>query len=235
VIEALFLSLGDLGSSRILGVLIRSLIITLLIFLLLGIAMGWLLVGSDPCSLFRDDYACVLGGAGSSIGAIGLTALGIWFLFPAVALGVICAYVDRIAAIIEERHYPAAAANARPLGLGKGIVLGLRSGARVLIYNLLALPLYVILLFTGIGPLILFAFVNGIAFGRDLGELVAARHGDRPSRRAWLRASRGGRMAIGAVISALFMVPVANLLAPILGAAMTAHFYHRMHVSSGKI
>ena len=57
VIEALFLSLGDLGSSRILGVLIRSLIITLLIFLLLGIAMGWLLVGSDPCGDDRPSLS----------------------------------------------------------------------------------------------------------------------------------------------------------------------------------
>ncbi|KKC27495.1 EI24 domain-containing protein, partial [Sphingomonas sp. SRS2] len=93
--------------------------------------------------------------------------------------------------------------------------------------NLVALPFYVLLLVTGIGPLILFVLVNGAAFGRDLGEMVAARHGDRASRRAWLAGSRGGRMLIGSMVTALFLVPFANLIAPVLGVAMTTHFYMR--------
>lgn len=227
MIEIVLLSLADLTNPRILGILGRSLLVTLLIFVVLGIGLGWLLVGANPCRLV-GEYECVLGPSGSGIGAIILTALGLWFLFPAVALGVICSYVDRISAIVEARHYPLAAARARPMRLSGGIALGLRSTLRVLIYNLIALPLYIILLFTGVGALILFVFVNGLAFGRDLGEMVAARHGDRAGRRGWLRASRGGRMAVGAIVSAIFLIPFANLLAPVLGATMTTHLYHRM-------
>lgn len=226
MIEIIFLSIADLADTRIIRVLIRSLIVTLLIFLALGVALGWLLTGTDPCALI-GEYECVLDASASGIGAFALTLLGIWLLFPAIAIGVISTYVDQITAIIETRHYPQASQAARPLGLWSGALIGLRSAARVLIYNLLALPFYILLLLTGIGPIILFVIVNGIAFGRDLGEMVAARHGDRTSRRDWLRGSRGSRMVIGSAVTALFLAPFLNLLAPVLGAAMTTHLYHR--------
>jgi CysZ protein len=226
MIEIIFRSLGDLAHSRIIGILVRSLIVTLLIFVALGIALGWLLIGSDPCTLF-GEYECVLDASAGGIGALALTLLGMWFLFPAVAIGVICTYIDRIAAIVEERHYRHGRSEGRHLTLWDGAMLGLRSATRVLVYNLLALPFYILLLLTGVGPIILFILVNGIAFGRDLGEMVAARHGNRAARRDWLRGSRGGRMLIGSAVTALFLVPFVNLLAPVLGATMMTHLYHR--------
>ena len=220
------LAIGDLANPRIVALLLRSLVVTLLIFVMLGIAIGWALAGSDPCAMV-GEMACPLDGTASGIGAVALTLLGLWFLFPAVALGVMCAYVDRIAAIIEARHYPAEAARARTAGIAGAALLGLRSAGRVLLYNLVALPFYIVLLVTGIGPLILFILVNGAAFGRDLGEMVAARHGDRVSRLAWLGASRGTRMLIGSAVTALFLLPFVNLIAPVLGVAMTTHLYMR--------
>ena len=226
MLAVLPLAIGDLTNPRIFALLLRSLVVTVLIFVLLGIAAGWALAGSDPCAMF-GEMACPLDGTASGIGAVALTALGLWFLFPAVALGVMCAYVDRIAAIIEARHYPAEAALARTAGIGDAVLLGLRSAGRVLLYNAVALPFYVLLLVTGIGPLILFILVNGAAFGRDLGEMVSARHGDRVSRQAWLGASRAARMMIGSAVTALFLVPFVNLAAPVLGVAMTTHLYMR--------
>jgi uncharacterized protein involved in cysteine biosynthesis len=156
-----------------------------------------------------------------------LTALAIWLLFPAVALGVISAYSDQIIAAVEARHYPVALEIARPMGAIDGMLLGLRSSGRLILYNLVALPLYLLLLVTGIGTLIAFLLINGIAIGRDFGEMAAARHGDRASRHAWLRNTRGDRALIGILAAAIFLVPIANLLAPVIGAAMAAHLYHR--------
>jgi uncharacterized protein involved in cysteine biosynthesis len=226
VIGILPLALGDLFDSRILRILLRSLLVTLLIFAALGVVLGWALAGSDPCAAF-GDMECTLSPAEGGVGAVILTLLALWFLFPAVALGVVCAFVERIAAIVEQRHYPRAATAARSIGAGGAVLLGLRSAARVLIYNLVALPFYVILLFTGVGPLVLFVIVNGIAFGRDLGEMVAARHGDRAERQVWLARTRIERMLIGSTVTALFLVPFVNLVAPILGATMTTHLYLR--------
>jgi uncharacterized protein involved in cysteine biosynthesis len=226
MIRSLFLALGDLADARILAILLRSLLITLLIFVALGFALGWALDGVDPCAWFGDD-SCELGAAAGGFGALLLTLLALWLLFPAVAIGVISAYMDRIVGVVEAKHYPLAAAGARPIGIAAGAALGLRSTLRILLYNLIALPLYIVLLITGVGTIVAFVIVNGLAFGHDLGEMVAARHGDRATRGAWLRATRTDRALIGAAVTGIFLIPFLNLLAPVLGAAMTAHLYHR--------
>lgn len=226
MLRALPSSLADLAQPRILAILFRSLFVTLLIFIALGVVAVWGLNGTDPCG-WLSFSSCELGLSASGFGALLLTALGIWLLFPAVALGVIAAYSDRIVGAVEALHYPAAAAAARPVSIGSGILLGLRSAARLLIYNLVALPFYLLLLVTGIGPIILFVLVNGVAIGRDFGEMVAARHGDAALRTAWLRATRIERAAIGIIIASIFLLPIVNLVAPILGATMVTHLFHR--------
>jgi uncharacterized protein involved in cysteine biosynthesis len=227
VLRILSLAIGDLADSRILAILRRSLLVTLLIFIALGVVMAWALEGADPCGWIGSVHSCEFGLSASGLGAILLTALAIWLLFPAVALGVIAAYSDQIVAAVEARHYPEALANARPLGLIPGMVLGLKSTARLILYNLVALPLYLILLLTGIGTVIAFLLVNGIAIGRDFGEMVAIRHGDRTSRTAWLATTRSKRALIGIIAAGLFLVPIANLLAPVIGAAMATHLFHK--------
>ncbi len=224
VMRAFLLAIGDLSDRTVLAILGRSLLITLLIFVGIGVVLGFTLNGADPCSLWSDD-SCPLGPSASGFGAFLLTAIGLWFLFPAIAIGVISAYMDRIIAAVEARHYPAALASARPLGWADGALLGLRSSLRVLLYNLIALPFYILLLVTGVGTVLLFIAVNGVAFGRDLGEMVATRHLDRAARRDWLRATRGDRMLMGAMTTGVFVLPLVNLLAPVLGAAMATHLF----------
>jgi uncharacterized protein involved in cysteine biosynthesis len=143
-----------------------------------------------------------------------------------VAIGVVAGFADQVVAAVEERHYPEAAAAARPLGIGGTLALGLGSSLRLLFWNLLALPFYILLLVTGIGPLLLFFAVNALVLGRDLAMMVAARHLDRAARREWLAQHRGERMLLGGIITALFLLPIVNLVAPVLGAAMATHLFH---------
>ncbi|WBO22239.1 EI24 domain-containing protein [Sphingomonas abietis] len=226
MVRAFFLALDDLGNRRVLAILGRSLLVTLLIFVALGVVLDFALRGFDPCALWSDEGGCPLGAAGSGFGAVLLTASGLWLLFPAVAIGVISAYMDRIVAIVEARRYPEALASARSLGVARGAWLGLRSSGRVLLYNLIALPFYLLLLVTGIGTVILFVAVNGVAFGRDFGEMVAVRHLDRASTTTWLRATRADRALLGMIVTGLFLLPIVNLVAPVLGAAMATHLFH---------
>ncbi len=226
MLSAMTLAVGDLGDRRVLGILVRSLLVTLAVFALLGVGLVWLLRGADPCS-WLELGGCPLDGSASGVGAVVLIAIGLWLLFPAVAIGVISAYGDEIVAAVEARHYPAAAVGARRLGLAGGALLGVRGTLRVLLYNLLALPFYILLLVTGIGTVALLVAVNGLALGADLGMMVAARHGDRATRRTWLRSTRLPRALIGGAVTAMFLLPFANLVAPVLGAAAMAHFYHR--------
>jgi CysZ protein len=232
MIRIFFLALDDLGDRRVLGIVGRSLVVTLLVFAAIGLLLGWALYGADPCGWWSDDDSCPLGGGTSSFGAFLLTAIGVWFLFPAIAIGVISAYMDRIVAVVEARRYPEALASARPLGVARGALLGLKSSLRVILYNLIALPFYLLLLVTGVGTVLLFVAVNGVAFGRDLGEMVAARHLDVGATRVWLRTTRGDRALTGMIVTGVFLLPIVNLLAPVLGAAMATHLFHKRNYAS---
>lgn len=225
MLRALGLAVSDLTNGRILAILLQALAVSVVIFFMIAGLLVWLLSGSDPCGLVGMD-SCLLDAGTGAIGAIGLTLLAAWFLFPAVAIGVITAFTDRIASAVEDRHYPQAAAEARPIGIGRGAAMGLKSAGRLILFNLLALPFYLLLLITGIGPFILFVIVNGIAFGRDVAELAAARHGDRARRRAWLRETRWQQHLIGVAVSVLFLIPFVNLLAPVIGTAAGIHLFN---------
>ncbi|ARS28048.1 EI24 domain-containing protein [Sphingomonas sp. KC8] len=225
MVRALSLSVGQLSDRRILRVLARSLALTLAIFTLLGLGLRWALTGRDPCALI-PDYTCVIGSAEGSIAATLLTILGLWLLFPAIAVGVIGLFSDEVVAAVEARHYPAEAARAKPPNWREGLRLGLGSAGRLIGYNLIALPFYLLLLLTAIGPVALFLIVNAIALGRDLDDMVAVRHLDPAQRKARLGPTRGGRALTGLVAAGLFLIPVLNLLAPVLGAALATHRFH---------
>lgn len=235
MLQALGRAVADLGNRRVLAIMSQAIAISLLIFVFVGGALIWFLSGADPCALVGLS-SCPLGFGTGAVGAIVLTLLAAWLLFPAVAITVITCFTDRIAGTIETLHYPEAAKNARRIGVGQGLLLGLKSAGRLVLFNLIALPFYLLLLVTGIGPLILFVIVNGIALGRDVAELASARHGDRRSRREWLRQTRGQQHLIGLVISVLFLVPFANLLAPVIGTAAGIHLFNRSFsaMKSGK-
>ena len=226
--RSIALGFADLAGTKILGILLQALGVALLIFAALGGLAVWLLSGSDPCSAVGVG-SCPLDIGSSGITTVLLVLLAGWFLFPAVAIAVLTMFSDRIARAVEERHYPIAIRKARPIGVVAGAAMGLRSAARIILFNLLALPFYILLLVTGVGPFILFVIVNGIAFGRDLGDMAAARHGDRASRRSWLKATRGEQHFIGLLVSALLLVPFANLLAPIVGTAAAIHLFNRSY------
>lgn len=224
MIRAIGLALADLTNGRVVAIMLRATGISVLIFCLIGGLLAYFLAGADPCTLL--GFSCPIGLAGSAVGAIALTLVSAWFLFPAIAIAVITTFTDRIAAAVEEQHYPSAAKRAQTVGIGRGLAMGLKSAGRLLLFNLLALPFYLLLLVTGVGPFILFVIVNGIAFGRDLGEIASARHGDRRSRRAWLQRTRGQQHLIGVAVSILFLVPFANLLAPVIGTAAAIHLFN---------
>jgi uncharacterized protein involved in cysteine biosynthesis len=215
---------GQLGDPAIRRVLLKSLALTLLLFAAAAGLIGWLVTGTNPCGIGPLDYRCELGSDAGAAAALLIAGLGLWFLLPAIAIGVIGFFADEVVEAVEARHYPQARGRAVPLG--RSLRLSVRSFLRILLWNLLAAPFYLLLLVTGVGPLILFSAVNALALGRDLGEMVAARHMDDPAMGAWLAATRLPRATLGLGAAWLFLVPFANLLAPLLGAAAATHMFH---------
>lgn len=218
MIRAFLLSLGQLGDPPVLRVLAGSLAITLALFVALGALLWW---GIDAALAGWTWHGTLAG-----IAATAATALAGWLLFRAVAVLVVGLFADTIVAAVERRHYPAALATARAVPFHRGIGMGLASAGRFVAVNLLLAPLYLLLLPTGVGTPIAFSVANAWLLGRDLGDMVAARHLDRAAMRGWRAATAGRRFALGLAGTALFVVPLVNILAPVLGAAMATHLFH---------
>jgi CysZ protein len=226
MIQAFFLSLGQLLDRRIALVFLKSLAVTLVLFAGLGVGLWYGMHAlSDRLAEWLGDWTAT--GTFADLATLVLLVLAGWLLFRAIAVGVIGMFADEVVAAVEARHYPDAHASARAVPLARSAAMGLGSAARLIAVNLLLSPLYLILLVTGVGTAVLFFLVNAWLLGRDLGDMVAARHmryGELPE---WRRRTRVRRFVLGAFGTGLFLVPVLNLVAPIFGAAMATHLFHR--------
>lgn len=215
-VHAFLLALKDLPHPRVMRVLAQSLALTLLLLALSGAAIffaaRWGLAHWQWLGAAERDMAGIL--------IVLALVAGSWLLFRAVAIVVVGLFADGIVADVEGRHYPAAAERAVDVDWRQNIRLALASLVRLVGGNLLALPVYILLLVTGIGTPIFALLVNALLLGRDLEAMVLARHPERP------RFDRPARWSLGLLSAASFMVPIANLLAPILSAAMAVHMLH---------
>ncbi len=222
--RALALSFGQLGDRAILAVLFKSLAITLAIFAALAFALnavipsllsGWLDVSGDVYVVLT----------------LFLFIVAAWLLFRIVALAVMQFFADDVVRAVEAKHYPGAHEVA---GLPFSAELGnsLRSTGRAVIVNLLAAPVALLLLVTGIGAAAVFWLANALLLGRELQDMVWLRHrGDAEEAQPM---SGLTRFALGGVIAAMLAVPFLNLLAPLIGAASATHLVHRKRLIRAK-
>jgi uncharacterized protein involved in cysteine biosynthesis len=213
MITAFALALAQLTDRRIVAVLLKSAGLTVVAVALLG----WGLWAGSAALLDGFGIDAMLGDGGAVRG---------FLAFVAAVLGVMQLFADEVVAAVEARHYPEIAARARPLGLHRELGLALRSTLRSLLWNLAALPVALVLIVTGVGPLLVFAAVNAMLLGRELTETVRIRHRD--ERDVPLPdLPFATRFVLGAICVGLLTVPFVNLLAPVLGAAMATHLVHR--------
>lgn len=217
MLNAFALALQQLADPALRRIWLKSLAAALLVFVLLGSLCGWL-----AYRLLID-----LGVGGELSGLVALLALlgPAWLLWRIVALAVLQLFADEVVVAVEARHYPGHAAAARRLGWREELGRGLAGAGRVLGYNLLALPVALALLVTGIGAPLVFLLVNAVLLGRELQDMVWLRHRPTPDSAAPLGAGR--RLVLGAIVTTLLSVPIVNLLAPFLGAAAATHLIHR--------
>lgn len=221
--RALALSVGQLGDPAILKVLAKSLAVTLAIFA----ALGW---GAS----FAFDAALEWLGLedGSGLGTL-LTVLAVliagWLLFRLVALAVLQFFAEDVVRAVEARHYPAAA-SVPELSFATALRSSIRSTGRALLVNLAVSPIALVLLFTGVGPALVFWLANAVLLGRELQDMVWLRHRQATGTHAAEDpAPIGGptRFVLGGLVAALLAVPFVNFLAPVLGAASATHLVHR--------
>ncbi len=221
MIQAFFLSLGQLLDGRVAMVFLKSLLVTLVLFAVLGFGLWY---GVHWAS---DRWIGENAGAFADIAVIVVILGAHWLLFRAIAIGVIGIFADEVAAAVEARHYPGAHADARDVPFARSVAMGLGSGIRIILINLLLSPIYIALLLTGVGTAIAFFLVNSWLLGRDLGDMVAARHMQYGELPKWRRRTSVRRFVLGMFGTGLLLVPVVNLIGPVIGAAMATHAFHR--------
>lgn len=224
VLTSLALAFTQLADGRTLRILAKSLAVSLAIFAAIG-GGGWYLLdallerGGVADSLFTEA------GALRGLAAALATVLGLWLTWRIVAMAVIQFFADEVVQAVEARHYTQAAGTARNLSSGEQLAASLGSAGRALLVNLAALPVALALLFTGFGPALVFFIVNAWLLGRELQDMVWLRH--RRGREHAAPVSGLERFVLGGATAALLLVPFANFLAPVLGAASAAHLVHR--------
>jgi uncharacterized protein involved in cysteine biosynthesis len=181
--------------------------------LIAGIELALTLLAETGRS-WLDWIVRALGGLGAVVAA--------WFLFPAVVSLILGFLLDGVVGAVEARHYPLLPPP-RASGLAESLGGALRLGLVAVALNLLVLPVY---LLPGVN-LVVWLLLNGYLLGREYVETVAARRMGRREAALLRRGHRLGVLASGAIVAGLLLVPVVNLVAPVVGIALMTHRFHR--------
>ncbi|MBK7163046.1 MAG: EI24 domain-containing protein [Sphingomonadales bacterium] len=215
MLTAISRGFASLADNRIMLILAKVISLTLAAFLILGIALWYAVDFAFGYFGVADD------GTLSALAAVAILAISGLVLFRMVAIAITWVFSDDIIDAVEERHYPFEAARGKRPSNMTSLRMGLRSARRALGYNLLALPLYLLLLVTGIGAPLVFIAVNALLLGRDLEDMLVARHGHELA-----AFGKGERLMLGAAGAAGMMVPLLQFVVPVVATAAAVHMAH---------
>jgi CysZ protein len=221
LIADLFAALRQVLSPALRSVLWKSLALTLglLVLVWLGLTrlLGFYLDRTDLAVDYPmvEAFAFFLAGAGLFV--------ALAYLLPAVSAIVAGYFLDDVAEVVERTDFPADPPGA-PLPLGRSLLYGLRFAGLSLLVNLAALLLF----FVPVVNIAAFFGANAYLLGREYFELAAGRF--RPmADAAHMRAEhRGTVLLAGAILAGLVLVPVLNLLTPLVGVALMVHVHKRL-------
>jgi len=221
LIQAAFKAWAQVFSPALRAVLWKSLALTvgLLAIVWFGLTRllnAWLdshhLSASYP---ILDTVAFFLAGAGLFI--------ALAYLLPAVSAVVAGYFLDDVAEVVERTDFPADPVG-RPLPLGRALLYGLRFAGLSLLVNLAAL----VLVFIPVINVGVFFAANAYLLGREYFELAAGRFRPLEEASRMRVEHRGTVILAGAMLAALVLVPVLNLLTPLFGVALMVHLHKRL-------
>jgi hypothetical protein len=213
--RAISLALASLSDKRVLLVLAKVMALTLAAFAVLGIALWYGIDWAFDHYLPNDD------GTLSALASLIVMFFAGWLLFRSAAIAFTWVFADDIIDAVEDRHYPFASVQGQRPAFTKAARMGLRSVGRAVGYNLLMVPIYLLLLLTGVGTALAFLIVNGYLIGRDLEDMLIARHG---AERAGLGAIRRFVLGLGSV--AAMLIPIVQFIVPVVATAAAVHMAH---------
>lgn len=221
---AFALGAAQLADKRIIRVLIKSALVTLALLAL--IFWGGLAAFDAGFAWLAGNQNAWIAGLGRLVAVIA-AILFAWLAWRIVAMAVLNFHADTVVSVVESKYYPAF--TAREVPLAEEIAMALRGALRAVAVNALALPVALALAFTGVGTAAVFITVNAFLLGRELQDMVWARFqkSQAAKSRPVAPLNAATRFLLGLGVVGLLAIPVANLLAPFLGAAAATHLVHR--------
>ncbi|VAX03500.1 hypothetical protein MNBD_ALPHA03-1067 [hydrothermal vent metagenome] len=153
--------------------------------------------------------------------------------FPPIATIFMTLYLDDVVDAVEDKYYPDHKAGKR-LGVAHLAYLALRLAFMIILLNIIVIPLYIFFFWLPFVPLIIFYTLNSYLLGWGYYEMVAVRHLGIKEAGRHRKSIRGQVLGGGFMITLLYTLPVINLTAPILGAAILAHIFHLTIRSEGR-
>jgi CysZ protein len=218
MIPSVIRAFGDVFSAEFRAILFKAFGITIAIFaaLLAGAVMAM-----RSLSLVKWGWVDTLI---DIVAGLGLVVALFLLMAPVTALfaGL---YLDEVAAIVEQRHYPQDRPGA-PLPAFTAVTTALSFGIIVLLVNIAMLPA----LFFGIGAIVI-VIANAYLLSREYFEMVAMRHMSAPAAKA-LRRAEGKRLAVAGLAPALLaLVPVVSLAVPLFATSYFTHIFKRINSS----
>lgn len=214
---------GILGSALVFGALAFGL---------------WVLFDTVPAESvpFLTTIRDWLGGSFSWIsGILFVGGIGVltFLLFPGVVTIIVGIFLEDVAKAVEAKHYPQLPPG-RDQPLREIVVSTVKFACLVVLVNVLAMPLYILLIFLPPLNLILFYAINGYLAGREYFELVSLLRRD-PAETEQLRKSHRGRIQLAGILLVFLMtIPFLNLLAPVIATAFMVHFFHALPMDDEK-
>ncbi|WP_137126851.1 EI24 domain-containing protein [Roseomonas sp. HF4] len=194
--------------------------------LLLGVlgavvAIGLLVWGATEAAHWAAGTTGWLSWAAQAGGGLAALVLA-WWLFLPIAAVIASQLVEPVAAAVERRHYPHLPPP-RGASVAAQAAFGVLFGLRMLALQVLLLPLLLVPVLGLVAALAISAHALGAGMLRQTAML---RMGTAESRLAW-RSRRWAGWALGLALAALAMVPLFNLLVPVIGTAAAVHLLHR--------
>ena len=204
-------AIEQLFTAAFLSVLIRSLLVVVGLFVVLGIILEGFITSFTYPQPGLEFFAAIIAFF-SIIGSM-------WFLIVPVTMIVAGIFLEEVAAAVEARYYPGDAPS-RDLPPLRAVTVALQFTAVVVALNVVLLPTLLI----GIGTIAYF-ICNAYLLGREYFELVALRHMRLEDAKTLRRQNRGPVWISGAMFTGLLLVPFVNLLVPLFATAFMVHIF----------
>jgi CysZ protein len=219
MVKALVKAVGDLFSPQFRGILFKALGLTLALFVAVMIMAQFILV---TLTNFSWPWADELLGVGLGVALL----VGFFFLMGPVTAAFAGLFLDRIAELVEQQHYPRDPPGTAP-PLAKSILFALKFFVVVLAVNLAVLPV----VFLGIGAIALVA-ANAYLIGREYFEMVAMRHMPPDDAREMRKQNGPAIFFAGLIPAALSLIPGVNLAVPLFATSYFTHLFKSVRASS---